>query len=220
MRNCLRMRPYALVLAATALAAAIGFADAALAACNGEVLFADDFSKPNDSWNPRDVSVFRGGKYVLALAPNSSSQDYPSDLKLSGNYTVCVEMKLPSDPSGAAGSGLVFWLDPAANRSGGHDRYMAVVSPDGYYWVSRFVNGTRTAVLNDAQGALLKTGPDDVNELKVTVQGNAGIFFLNDREVGRFNGEPPRQSHAGITAGSPMDKRYVVEFTNFKVVRP
>ncbi len=219
MSNRLRVRSAGLA-AAMAIAVLTGFTATARAACEGEVLFADDFTKPNDSWNPRDVTVFRGGKYVLSLERNITVQDFPSDLKLSGNYTVCVQVKLPSDPAGAAGSGLVLWLDPANNAAGGHDYYMAVASPDGYYWVSRFVNGTRTAVTDDAQGPLLKTGANDVNEFKVTVQGNAGIFFLNDREVGRFSGQPPRQSHAGITAGSPLDKRYVVEFTNFRVVRP
>jgi len=214
----MRLRPGVLAGTALALAAVTGSAGTARAACTGEVVFADDFTKPNDSWNPRDVTVFRGGKYVLSLERNISVQDYPTDLKLSGNYTVCVQVKLPNDPAGAAGSGLVFWLDPAKNAVGGHDYYMAMASPDGFYWVSRFVNGARSAVTDDVQGPLFK--PNDVNELKVTVQGNAGIFFLNDREVGRFSGQPPRQSHAGITAGSPLDKRYVIEFSNFKVVRP
>ncbi len=219
MRNWLRLRPAELVAIAV-MAALTGFAGAARAACEGEVLFADNFVQPNDSWSPRDVTVFRNGKYVMTLERNVTVQDFPADLKLSGDYTVCVQMKLPNDPMGAAGSGLLFWLDPAKNAIGSHDYYMAVASPDGYYWVSRLVNGNRSAVLNDMQGPLIKTGPNDVNELAVTVKGGAGIFLLNGKEVGRFSGQPPRESHAGIMAGSPLDQRYVVEFMNFRVVRP
>jgi hypothetical protein len=54
----------------------------------------------------------------------------------------------------------------------------------------------------------------------VTIQGNAAVFAVNGTEVGRFSGQPPAQSHAGITAGAPLDKKYVIEFLNFRVLRP
>jgi len=32
--------------------------------------------------------------------------------------------------------------------------------------------------------------------------------------------EPPSQSYAGILAGAPLDKKYQVEFSDFRVEKP
>jgi hypothetical protein len=216
-KNPFRWRSTALLLVLATLAGASG----ARAACDGkEVLFADDFSNPDLSWGPRDVTVFRNGKYAVAIEPNGTVRDWPSAHLFSENYSVCVKMKLPNDPAGEAGSGIAFWIDPAKNQIGSNDYYLAVASPDGYYWVSRFVNGTRSSVMADAHEPIVKTGPNDVNELSVTLQGNAGTFSINGQEVGKFSGQPPKQAYAGITAGAPLEKKYVVEFFNFRVLRP
>ena len=214
MRSCLA--PSTLVLAIMLLGAG-----GARAGCDGkEVLFADDFSKPDLSWSPRDLTVFRNGKYVLAIQPNGSIQDWPGAVSFAGNYSVCGQVKLPIAPAGAAGSGLIFGVNPAKNKIGAHDYHMAVVSPDGYYWVAKFADGIRASVLDNPQGPLVKTGPNDTNELSVTLQGNSGTFSVNGKEVGKFTGQAPPRSYAGITAGAPLDKRYVVEFSNFRVLKP
>jgi hypothetical protein len=216
-----RLRAAVPLLAVMIPLLAVATATAARAACDGkEVLFADNFSEPDLSWHPRDVTVFRNGKYSLAIEPNGTIRDWPSDHLFSGNYSICAQVKLPNDPAGAAGSGIAFWIDPAKNQIGTNDYYMAMISPDGYYWVSKFVNGTRSMVLDDVQGPIVKTGSNDTNELSVTLQGNAGTFTINGKEVGKFSGAPPKQSHAGIAAGAPLDKKYIVEFSNFRVRKP
>ena len=74
---------------------------------------------------------------------------------------------------------------------------MAVASPDGYYWVSRVFRGTRSYVVDAIQGDLIKTGPNDTNEISVTLQGNEGVFIINGKEVGKFKGQPPKSSMPG-----------------------
>jgi len=193
----------------------------AIAACEGnDVLFSDDFSKPDVSWNPPDVTVFRDKRYVVTVQPNGTVTDWPSAFVFVGNYSVCVRLKLPSDPTGAAGSGIAFWVDPERNQNGSHNYYMAVASPDGYYWVSRVFRGTRSYVVDAIQGDLIKTGPNDTNEISVTLQGNEGVFIINGKEVGKFKGQPPKESYAGINAGAPLDKKYIIEFSDFRAVRP
>jgi hypothetical protein len=212
--------PLGPTLAFVAATVLVTGASGARAGCDGAVLFADDFSTPDLSWAPRDLSVFRNGKYVLAMAPNASVIDWPRDVTFSGEYSVCLQVKLPSDPQGAAGSGLIFWVDPAKNKLGAHDYHMAVVSPDGYYWVAKTVDGQRSTVLAEIKGPLVRTGPSEVNELAVTLKGNSGTFFVNGKEIGTFTGQPPAKSHAGLTAGSPLDKGYLVEFSRFRVLKP
>src|SRR5450759_4987157 len=127
---------FVIFVATNSIIAAAGMTSAR-AACDGkEVLFADDFSKvllSELSWGPRDASAFRNGKFVVTLEPNGSFHNWPSDHLFSGNYSVCVQVKLPSDPKGAAGSGIAFWINPVRNQIGDNDHYMAAISPDGYY---------------------------------------------------------------------------------------
>jgi hypothetical protein len=198
-----------------------GTVDLARAACEGAgVQFAEDFSRPNPSWSPLSNEVFHDGKYVMTVEPNGIVSDWPSAVRFSGSYTVCVRLALPVDPNGAAGSGVLFWIDPDKNSQGGHNYYMAMVSPDGFFWVSRAFNGERSNVVEPAQSDLLKSGPNVANEIAVTLRDNHGVLIINGKEAGEFTGQAPSQSYAGILAGAPLDKRYRVEFSNFRVVKP
>lgn len=205
---------------AVAASLAVSVNDAAWAACDGkDVMFSEDFSKPDASWTPAKGNVVRNNRYVVSVEPNVSATDWPAAFVFSGNYSVCAELKLPIDPDGAAGSGIAFWVDPEKNQNGSHNYYMAVASPDGYYWVSRVFNGVRSTVVDAADGDLVKNGPNDTNQISVRLQGNEGIFVVNGKEVGQFTGQPPKESYAGLTAGAPLDKKYVIEFLRFRVVR-
>lgn len=201
--------------------AIVTFFGPAHAACEGStVQFSDDFSHPSTLWGPTSSQVFRDGKYIMTLEPNAMTADWPSLPLFSGNYSVCVKLKLPLDPNGAAGSGVIFWIDPVNNKKGGHNFYMAMISPDGFYWVSRQVDGEKFSVIEPAQSGLVKTEPNAVNEIVVNLRDNRGVLIINDKSAGEFAGQPPNQSHAGIFAGAPLEKKYQVEFSNFRVVKP
>ena len=207
-----------LVLAALEVSASLG---SARAACEGNsVQFSDDFGRPDPSWGPVSNDVFRDRKYVMTIEPNGIVADWPSGARFSGTFTVCVSIKLPSDPNGAAGSGVLFWIDPEKNDRGGRNYYMAMMSPDGFYWISRTFNGERSNVMEPVQSDLVKTGRNAVNEIAVALRDNHGVLIINGKEAGGFTGQPPGQSHAGILAGAPLDKKYQVEFSHFRVVKP
>jgi hypothetical protein len=195
---------------------------AARAACQGgTVQFSDDFSHPSTLWDPvGDSQVLRDGRYVMNVEPNGMAFDWPTTLLFSGTYSVCAKLKLPDDPNGAAGSGVIFWIDPPYNKKGGHNFYMAMISPDGFYWVSRQIDGEKSNVIEPVKSDLVKTGPGAVNEIAVALRDNRGVLIINDRSAGEFAGQPPIQSHAGIFAGAPLEKKYQVEFSNFRVVKP
>ena len=184
------------------------------------VQFSDDFSHPMHSWGPFSNEVFRDRKYIMTVEPNGTEADWPSAARFSGSYTVCVKLKLPLDPNGAAGSGMLFWIEPENNKKGGHNYYMAMMSPDGFYWISRQFDGELSTVIEPVQSDLVKTGPNAVNEIAVALHDNRGVLIINNENAGEFAGQPPNQSHAGILAGAPLDKKYQVEFSNFRVVKP
>ena len=190
------------------------------AACEGKAtLFSDDFANPSPAWGPGNNDVFRGGKYTMSVEPNSTVADWPDAPLFSGSYSVCVKLKLPQDPKGEAGSGIIFWIDPLKNKQGGRNLYMAMISPDGFYWVAKQVDGARANVVEPAQSDAVKTGPDAVNEIVVTLRDDHGTLVINDKNMGDFSGQPSAQSHAGILAGAPLEKKYQVEFSDFRVVK-
>ena len=217
------MRRYLGIAAGSGFVAMAAFAsfDSARAACEGSsVQFSDDFSHPHSSWGPFSKEVFRDRKYIMTIEPNGTVADWPSAARFSGSYTVCVNVKLPLDPNSAAGSGMLFWIEPEKNKRGGHNYYMAMVSPDGFYWISRQVDGALSTVMEPIQSDLVKTGPNAVNEIAVALNGNRGVLIINNRKAGEFTGQPPSQSYAGILAGAPLEKKYQVEFSDFRVVKP
>ena len=217
------VRYYLGVAVSIAIAAVGGVAsiDAARAACeSGNIKFSDDFSRPNASWGPFSKDVFRDRKYIMTVKPNGTEADWPSVAQFSGSYTVCANIRLPFDPKGAAGSGVLFWIDPAKNNREGHNYYMAMMSPDGFYWVARQVDGTLSNVMEPVQGNLVKIGQNAVNEIAVSLNDNRGVLLINDKKAGEFTGEPPSRSFAGILAGAPLEKSYQVEFSHFQVVGP
>ena len=190
------------------------------AACEGKnVQFADDFSHPSTSWAPSGKDVFRDGKYILTVEPNAMIADWPDAPLFSGSYSVCVKVKLPTDPNGSAGSGVIFWVDPVKNKQGGRNLFMAMISPDGFYWVSKQIDGTKSNVIEPVQSDLVRTGPNAVNEIVITLRDDRGTLVINNKSAGNFAGQPPNQSHAGILAGAPNEKKYQVEFSDFRVVK-
>jgi hypothetical protein len=70
------------------------------------------------------------------------------------------------------------------------------------------------------QSDLVKMGPNAVNEIAVVLRDNRGVLIINNKKAGEFTGQPPNQSYAGIMAGAPLEKKYRVEFSDFRVVRP
>ncbi len=208
------------------LGIALGFtmlfaAGTAQAACeSGTVQFADDFSRPHPSWSPLGNEAFRNGRYVMTVEPNGTVSDWPSAVRFSGPSTVCVKLILPFDPTSAAGSGVLFWIDPDKNARGGRNFYMAMISPDGFVWISRMFNGERTNVLEPVKSELVNTGPNAVNEIAVSVRDDGGVLTINGRSAGSFRGRPSPQWHAGLVAGAPLDTRYQVAFSDFRVVKP
>ena len=217
------MRRYLGIAASIGIVAMGIFAsfNSARAACEGSsVQFSEDFSHPDPSWGPFSKEVFRDRKYIMTAEPNRTVADWPSAVLFSGSYTICVNVKLPLDPNSAAGSGLLFWIAPEKNKREGHNYYMAMMSPDGFYWISRQIDGVLSTVLEPVQSDLVKTGPNAVNEIAVELRDDRGVLIINDRKAGDFAGQPPSQSHAGILSGAPLDKKYQIEFSAFRVVRP
>lgn len=206
------------ILASLAIFIPLGSAHAA---CLGSaVQFSDDFSHPSVLWELGSSQVFRDGKYIMTLEPNGMASDWPMAPMFSGDYSVCANLKLPFDPNGAAGSGLIFWIDPVNNKKGGHNFYMAMISPDGFYWVSKQVDGEKSNVIEPVKSDFVKNGSDAVNEIVVTLRGSRGTLTINDKNAGEFAGQPPQRSHAGIFAGAPLEKKYQVEFLDFRVLKP
>ena len=116
---------------------------------------------------------------------------------------MCVKVKLPTDPNGPAGSGVIFWVDPVKNKQGGRNLFMAMISPDGFYWVSKQIDGTKSNVIEPVQSDLVRTGPNAVNEIVVTLRDDRGTLVINDKSAGDFSRPASESVARGNSGGGP-----------------
>jgi hypothetical protein len=174
------------------------------AACLGksDPALDDNFAKPDPGWpNAENVLTTPQGLTVKPPA-NGSTWALNSNYTLDGS-DLCVTVALPAAMPTPANEdtvgdvGVVFW------RRDNDNYYMAAISPDGIAVVSRYLSGQWLTIVNPAHTDAVKTGPGAVNEIEVTVRGNAGSFYVNGTKLADFRGQaPPGGGPPGVYAES------------------
>ena len=99
----------------------------------------------------------------------------------------------------AATPGMLFWVVDKDNF------YQAVIAPNGMFTVARKVSGkiVPTAPVAWLQSDAVKTGANEKNTLRVTLEGQTVIVRINDKEIARFRGQAPEApSYVGLVASS------------------
>ena len=181
------------------------FATGGLAsACQGksDPALDDNFTKPDAGWPTSDnVKVTPQG---LVVKPPANGSTWV----VNGNYTMdgaelCVTVAMPSPLANPANEdtvgdvGVVFW------KREGDNYYLAAISPDGLASISRSVNGEWTTTVEPVASKDIKTGAGAVNEIEVTIKGNAGTFYINGTKITTFHGQaPPDGGAPGLYAES------------------
>lgn len=83
------------------------------------------------------------------------------------------------------GFGVVFRLQDQDNDSTRDDSYyLFLISSDGYYQVTRSVNGVEKILSDWAESDAITVGIDALNTLRVRAQGNTFQFYVNDQQLG------------------------------------
>jgi hypothetical protein len=173
-------------------------------ACQGksDPALDDNFSKPDPGWPTSDNVQLTPQGLVIKPPVNGSTW------VVNGNYTtdgadLCVTVAMPTSMPNPANEdtvgdvGIVFWKRENDNY------YLAAISPDGQASISRSVDGQWTTIVEPAPSKDIKTGAGAVNEIEVTLKGNAGTFYVNNSKIATFRGQaPPDGGPPGIYAES------------------
>ena len=185
-------------MTATALARALFGAVAAFlladpaSACLGksDPALDDNFANPDPGWPSGDNVATTTQGLVVKPPANGSTWVVNSNYTLDGS-DLCVTVALPATLPTPANEdtvgdvGVPFWKRDNDNY------YMAAMSPDGVAVVSRYLNGQWATIVNPVKNAAIKTDAGAVNELEITVKGNAGSFYINGTKIGDFRGQAP-----------------------------
>jgi hypothetical protein len=186
-------------------------------ACEGnEVLFQDYFRSPREWPTPPDgFHAVRDGKLLIAPALNLA---YLTSVHPNGRSLVdmdaCVDVALVRGGTQMVHTygGLAFWI-----RSR-NDYYLIVIGPSGTFAVERWFSNRYLTIVPFTTSTAVKSGPNQVNRLRVTTRGNAAVLYINGIQVANMTGQPPPGGgDVGFVAESGSKTRDIYAFMNFKV---
>ena len=187
------------------------------AACKGDkVLFEDDFSLHDHSWGapePRFLELY-GGKATARPKPDSSYWQWNSGFAfLDADICLTVTLIETTDPA-KSDAGLMFWIMDNDNF------FVFRIASNGKYQVIRQVGGQwAQPVIPWTDSDAIKKGPNQPNTLRLTLKGGSIAVAINDKDLGRFQAQPPpkRAGFIGLYATSGPDKPSIWRLTNLKV---
>lgn len=189
---------------------------AALAADDGEVLFADNFATLDPGWGAVDQQFLGVENGKLALIPASGRyRSLPYQGKTFGDVDVRVKLAQASgEIPGSAG--ISFW-----GNSDSGEAYFARMQSNGYFTVEqRLPNGRLLAPVLLKPNDAIDEGLGKLNELRVVTRGKSATVYINGRPAASVEGTPPEHgSLVGVMARSPA-VRCRWEFSDFVVREP
>ena len=186
-------------------------------ACSGPTFkISGDFQPGEKAWGESDAQFqLKGAEAVFTAQVGTQSARWNAGTPLN-DLDACVTIAMPQVTADASRSyaGMLFWVVDKDNF------YQAVIAPNGMFTVARKVSGkiVPTAPVGWVQSDAVKTGPNEKNVLRVTLEGQTVIVRINDKEIARFRGQAPdTPSYVGLVASSAPAAVDSWSFTDLKV---
>ncbi len=122
-----------------------------------------------------------GAMQISVGEPNKGAYAYAAPYF--GDFDLRVDARAVSGPVDN-GYGVVFRLQNKDNVQTEDDNYyLFLISSDGYYQVTRSVDGDVKVISDWIESPLVNQGLDAVNHLRVVARGDQFNFFINDQPV-------------------------------------
>lgn len=179
---------------------------------SGTLLYAASFDGSSSDGFNADWAQYPG-RLMAQIADNQmqitigaeSSGAYSVALPHFGDFDVRVEAQAVAGPIDNS-YGLVFRLQNKDNTMLEDDNYyLFLVSSDGYYQVSRAINGQQKELSTWIQSEAVKQDLNSVNVLRVIAKGDQFRFFINDQPVNLcIPDDPAAQSTVNPVSGECM----------------
>jgi hypothetical protein len=208
-----------MVIATCLFAGLISVLPAAAATCPGNVVFQDSFASVNPSLDvasyPQSKITIQGGTAVASLLqPGTMARTEEYWGTRYGDVNVCVTVgTVATDKAENELGGVIFWAVDYSSL------YVFQVNfTSGQFDVAqRLANGQwGPAALAWTASPAIVQGMGKTNALRVQTKGSTATLFINDQQVGTFNGTVPA---GGGQVGfyGQGDGTDTLQFTNFAV---
>jgi hypothetical protein len=183
-----------------------------IAGDSGSLLYAASFDGGRSDGFNGDWSQYPGrlsaqiasGQMQISIGGEESGA-YSVALPHFGDFDLRVEAQATAGPIDNS-YGVVFRLQNKDNTAVEDDNYyLFLISSDGYYEVSRAINGKQKELSTWISSAAVNQGMNAVNRLRVTAKGNQFHFFINDQPVNLcIPDDPNAQSTVNPVSGDCM----------------
>ncbi|MBK8021448.1 MAG: hypothetical protein IPK19_08455 [Chloroflexi bacterium] len=142
----------------------------------------DEFNRDWDQFGGRLSSTIEGGALHIRV-DELEDGTYSAAAPHFGDFDVTVRAAAIEGPEDN-GFGILFRFQDQDNNNPTDDSYYFFeISSDGYYRVSRVVDGVEEEVSTWIDTPLVNTGIGAENTLRVRAEGNAFAFFINGERI-------------------------------------
>jgi hypothetical protein len=177
------------------------------------LLLSDDFSTLDPAWGDADgVQSVSGNKLMMNPRPDTARTTLYQG-RLFGDADIRVKAAATKG-QGLMPAGIVFWASDFRHF------YVAHLRSDGRFFVGKSMDGRWRQLLPLEVRDEVLQGLGQVNEIRVVTRGNSGTAYVNNKQIGTFEGSPPEGgSKIGLRAQSGKDA-YSWEFSDLVVRKP
>jgi hypothetical protein len=197
---------------AAALIGLLAGASPVAAECDPDTaLYEDDFEFLDASWaQPTDNIYVEDGVLVLK---NWGQVNFQTTSEAAD---VCVDATIidAPDPESSSATILFWWAD-------WDNYYQLKYWADTFFEVRRTVKGQAVTLYSSEKTPALKAGLGQTNHIELKLRAKDFTVFINDTEITRLKGKPPKGGGPiGLAAWANDDTPMTGTFDNFVVSEP
>ena len=176
------------------------------------VMAEENFNTKDQFWDTDDAtSKITEGKLIIMPAP-SYGRTVLNGMSIPLKAELIADLRMSSGDELIQPGGIIFWAENLAKYT------LFAVDANGAFEVTQLSNKHWTSVVKWAKNDAIKVGLNQVNRLKVLVNGRLCKGYINDQEVFDFDGQPPsRSQHFGLYGQSGAAQRCVWECPYYSV---
>ena len=184
----------------------------------GGVLFSDDFSNPSSGWETGD---YEGGwaEYQMG-ALHIEDSTYDDACTYSDLYRYYSDLAIEVETWLVAGTDDN-WQQVFCRCVDDDNYYNFGISADGYYAISVWKNGVRSALSGSPTlSSYINEGWDEVNLMRVECEGNTLRLYANGHLLSEVTDSTFSNGYVGLGVTSLAGSYSEVAFDNFVITAP
>jgi hypothetical protein len=179
-------------------------------------LFSDTLSQWQSVWDKEysgsDGSTFYSGGKLHIRALGDAATMYHAMHSYYSNFVLDVDMTLVDGT-------VDNWMGVNIRRQDISNYYGFSISGDGYYLISRFVNGQSTSLVGPTKSSYINTGKGSTNHMTVECNGNILTLKVNGHQIATTSDSTYSGGTVSLKASALKSNTFTeVAFSNLKII--